>query len=172
MAGISAGHSCLHSSLLHQVASSGMSCAKTSTFPTPVPGPIVPAAPSSSQVTGAAGMSARADNFRVIGDPFTMSAAVFGPALSHTATRGICAFLGVSHGPPLPVAARRTGAHRLCRSMQDQPQTVVRQQTPRLTLTSASARSNTARTPASRKQSLTRCHATGTCAGNRCSWEY
>ena len=61
-------------------------------------------------VAGAAGMSAGADDFRLVGNPFTMGAAVLRLIASHAATGGICTLLGASHGPPLPVRAGDSGA--------------------------------------------------------------
>jgi hypothetical protein len=46
-------------------------------------------------------MSARANDLGLVGDAFTMSAAVFGVVGGHATTGGIGTFLSVSHSPPL-----------------------------------------------------------------------
>jgi hypothetical protein len=57
------------------------------------------------ELAGATGMAARADDFSLVRDSFTVSAAVFGVVGGNAATGSVSAFL-VSHSPPLPLRRR------------------------------------------------------------------
>ena len=60
-------------------------------------------------VAAAIGMAACAHDFGLVGDSFTVRAAVLGVVGGNAATGSVCAFLGVGHSPPLRVPPGGSG---------------------------------------------------------------